>query len=130
MNEYDGFILGSLSALHTYCVQFEIEKTGSKIGYISAMYTVGAICNLPFGGPAGDIRGRKWDTFKGCVVVIASKFVSALSHGVPKFVPGRLFLVFGVYNIRSTSSTWCAEICPPAYRGIIMAFYNCTYAVG
>lgn len=94
------------------------------------MYTIGAICSLPFSGPASDIAGRRWGTFIGSVIVVASTFVSALSSGVPQFVAGRFFLGFGVNIIRSTSSIWCAEVCPPAYRGIIMAFYNCTYAVG
>ncbi|KAJ5294668.1 hypothetical protein PENANT_c006G04169 [Penicillium antarcticum] len=130
MNGYDGSIFGSLPALESFRNQFSIEKNGAKTSYISAMYTVGGICSLPFSGPACDMFGRKWGTFIGCVIVVASTFISALSHGVPQFVAGRFFLGFGVNIIRSTSSIWCAEVCPPAYRGIIMAFYNCTYAVG
>ncbi|OOQ86896.1 lactose permease [Penicillium brasilianum] len=130
MNGYDGSIFGSLPALDSFRKQFGVQKNGSKIGYISAMYTVGAICSLPFSGPACDIRGRKWGTFIGCIIVVACTFVSATARGVPQFVAGRFFLGFGVNIVRSTSSIWCAEVCPPAYRGIIMAFYNCTYAVG
>lgn len=94
------------------------------------MYTVGGICSLPFSGPACDFRGRRWGTFVGCIIVVACTFLSALAHDVPQFVAGRFFLGFGANIVRSTSSIWGAEVCPPMYRGIIMAFYNCTYAVG
>lgn len=127
---YDGAIFGSLPALDSFRNQFGIDKNGSKIGYISAMYTVGAICSLPFSGPASDLRGRRWGTFVGCAIIVACTFVSAFSKGVPQFVAGRFLLGFGVNIVRSTSSIWCAEVCPPAYRGIVTAFYNCTYAVG
>ncbi|UNI13372.1 hypothetical protein JDV02_000122 [Purpureocillium takamizusanense] len=130
MNGYDGSIFGSLPAMDGFRERFQVEKTGSKLGYISAMYTVGTIASLPVTGPACDFRGRRMGIFIGSVIVIASTILSGLAKNTPQFVAGRFFLGFGVSITRAASSIWIAEISPPNYRGVLTAFYNCTYAVG
>lgn len=107
-----------------------MEKTGPKLGYISAMYTVGTIASLPVTGPACDFKGRRMGIFIGSIIVIASTILSALATNTPQFVAGRFFLGFGVSIVRCASSIWCAEIAPPTLRGVLTAYYNCTYAVG
>ncbi|KAM3459005.1 hypothetical protein MY3296_000152 [Beauveria thailandica] len=130
MNGYDGSIFGSLPAMKSFRDRFDVGKTGPKLGYISAMYTVGTVVSLPFTGPACDFRGRRAGILLGSLIVVASTVLSALAAGTPAFVAGRFFLGFGVSIVRCASSIWCAEISPPAYRGVLTAFYNCTYAVG
>ncbi|OAA38497.1 General substrate transporter [Beauveria brongniartii RCEF 3172] len=130
MNGYDGSIFGSLPAMKSFRDRFDVGKTGPKLGYISAMYTVGTVVSLPFTGPACDFRGRRAGILLGSLIVVASTVLSALAADTPAFVAGRFFLGFGVSIVRCASSIWCAEISPPAYRGVLTAFYNCTYAVG
>ncbi|PMB69049.1 Lactose permease [Beauveria bassiana] len=127
---YDGSIFGSLPAMKSFRDRFNVGKTGPKLGYISAMYTVGTVVSLPFTGPACDFRGRRAGILLGSLMVVASTVLSALAADTPAFVAGRFFLGFGVSIVRCASSIWCAEISPPAYRGVLTAFYNCTYAVG
>lgn len=110
--------------------RFDVEKTGPKLGYISAMYTVGTVASLPLTGPACDYKGRRMGMFIGSIMVVLSTILSALATNTSAFVAGRFFLGFGVSIVRCASSIWCAEISPPAYRGVLTAFYNCTYAVG
>ncbi|KAH0594777.1 hypothetical protein MHUMG1_07612 [Metarhizium humberi] len=130
MNGYDGSIFGSLPALESFRNRFEVGKTGPKLGYISAMYTVGTIASLPVTGPACDVKGRRAGIFIGSAIVIASTVLSGLAAGTAQFVAGRFFLGFGVSIVRCASSIWVAEIAPPSSRGVLTAFYNCTYAVG
>ncbi|KAL3965528.1 hypothetical protein ACCO45_002532 [Purpureocillium lilacinum] len=130
MNGYDGSIFGSLPAMEGFRERFQVEKTGSKLGYISAMYTVGTIASLPVTGPACDFRGRRMGIFVGSIIVIASTILSGLAKNTSQFVAGRFFLGFGVSITRAASSIWIAEISPPNYRGVLTAFYNCTYSVG
>ncbi|OAQ65486.1 MFS monosaccharide transporter [Pochonia chlamydosporia 170] len=130
MNGYDGSIFGSLPALESFRDRFEVGKTGPKLGYISAMYTVGTIVSLPVTGPACDFKGRRMGAFIGSIIVIASTILSGLATNTEQFVAGRFFLGFGVSIVRCASSIWVAEISPPSYRGVLTAFYNCTYAVG
>lgn len=127
---YDGSIFGSLPALESFRSRFDVGKTGPKLGYISAMYTVGTIASLPITGPACDFKGRRIGCFIGSIIIIASTILSALATNTAQFVAGRFFLGFGVSIVRAASSIWCAEIAPPTYRGVLTAFYNCTYAVG
>lgn len=94
------------------------------------MYTVGGICSLPFSGPASDLHGRRWGTFVGCIIVIGFTFLTTFAHSTAELMAGRFLLGFGANIVRSASSIWCAEVCPPASRGIIMAFYNCTFPLG
>jgi sugar porter (SP) family MFS transporter len=110
--------------------RFDVGKTGPKLGYISAMYTVGTVVSLPLTGPACDFKGRRMGIFVGSIIVILSTILSGLATNTEAFVAGRFFLGFGVSIVRCASSIWCAEIAPPAYRGVLTAFYNCTYAVG
>ncbi|EGX89728.1 MFS monosaccharide transporter, putative [Cordyceps militaris CM01] len=130
MNGYDGSIFGSLPAMESFRERFQVGKTGTKLGYISAIYTVGTVASLPLTGPACDVRGRRAGMFFGSLIVIASTILSALASNTPAFAAGRFFLGFGVSIVRCASSIWCAEISPPAYRGVLTAFYNCTYAIG
>lgn len=69
-------------------------------------------------------------TFIGCVIVIASTILSGLAVNTSQFVAGRFFLGFGVSIVRAASSIWIAEVSPSHLRGILTAYYNCTYAVG
>ena len=110
--------------------RFDVGKTGSKLGYISAMYTVGTIMSLPICGPACDFRGRRLGILVGSAIVVASTILSGLAKDTSQFVAGRFFLGFGVSIVRCASSIWIAEIAPPTYRGVLAAYYNCTYAVG
>lgn len=95
---YDGSIFGSLPALEGFRQRFQVGKTGSKLGYISAMYTVGTVVSLPVTGPACDFWGRRMGAFVGSIIVIASTILSGLANNTSEFVAGRFFLGFGVLS--------------------------------
>ena len=119
-----------MPALESFRDRFDVGKSGSKLGYVSAMYTVGIIVSMPFTGPACDWKGRRYGTIIGIFIVVASSILLSVSQNLNQFVVGRFFLGFGVSIARTATGIWCVEVAPPSIRGVLASYYNCTYAVG
>lgn len=85
---------------------------------------------MPFTGPACDWKGRRFGTIIGIFIVCASSILLSVSQNLDQFICGRFFLGFGVSIARTATGIWCVEVAPPYIRGVLAAYYNCTYAVG
>jgi Sugar (and other) transporter len=59
MNGYDGSIMGSINAMDPFHEFFNVGMSGSGIGLVFAIYTVGNILGSLFAGTIIDVFGRK-----------------------------------------------------------------------
>ncbi|KAK9489360.1 major facilitator superfamily domain, general substrate transporter [Lipomyces doorenjongii] len=130
MNGFDGSLFTSLQSMTQFRDHFGVNIVGAKIGLITGMYTIGGVVALLFVGPACDTWGRRAGMFIGCFVVVVGTVVSATSQNLNQFLGGRFLLGFGVSIAASAAPTYCVEISPPIYRGVLTGLYNCTYYVG
>ncbi|KAK9319315.1 general substrate transporter [Lipomyces orientalis] len=130
MNGFDGSLFNALQSMSQFRDYFGVDIVGAKLGLISGMYTIGGVVALLFVGPACDTWGRRSGMFIGCLFVAIGTVVSATSKNLGQFMGGRFLLGFGVSIAASAGPTYCVEMSPPAYRGVLTGLYNCTYYVG
>ncbi|MCJ1392892.1 hypothetical protein MMC18_005764 [Xylographa bjoerkii] len=133
LNGYDGQLMGNMLVLPAFDSEFGASIVGIKAGYISAMYTIGGVCSLPFVGPAVDTWGRRAGMFFGCFAVVIGTIIegtSGMTGSLGQFLGGRFLLGFGVSIAASAAPIYVCEISHPAYRGIMTGMYNTIYNVG
>lgn len=133
MNGYDGSLMGNMLVMPQFDREFGASIVGIKAGYISAMYTIGGVCSLPFVGPASDTWGRRGGMFIGCGLVVCGAIIqgtSFIAGNIGQFLAGRFLLGFGVSITGSAAPIYVVEISHPAYRGVMTGLYNTFYNVG
>ncbi|OJJ50293.1 hypothetical protein ASPZODRAFT_58497 [Penicilliopsis zonata CBS 506.65] len=133
INGYDGSLMSNMLVMPTFESEFGASIVGIKAGYISAMYTIGGVCALPFVGPASDTWGRRAGMCIGCGFVILGTIIegtSNISGKLAQFLAGRFFLGFGNSIAASAAPIYVVEISHPAYRGVMTGLYNTIYNVG
>lgn len=106
------------------------EPTGSSLGLLTAMYSIGSIASLPVAPFISDRYGRKAAIIVGCVIMIAAAAIQTAANGQPQFEGARFFMGFGSSLTQLSSPLLLTEICHPQHRGRVTAIYNCLYNVG
>lgn len=126
---YDASLMGTMMEFPAFQSQFGTSILGAKAGLVTAMFSIGSVCALPFVGPLGDTWGRRVGICIACILVILGSIVQATSKALPQYLAGRFFLGFGS-GVGSVAPAYIVEIAHPAYRGILGGLYNCFYYVG
>ncbi|KAH7138776.1 general substrate transporter [Dendryphion nanum] len=129
---YDGSMLNNLRILQTFKDYFG-DPTGSTLGLLTALYSIGAIASLPVTPFIADNFGRKAAIAIGCVIMVIGAAVQAASqrpNSLRTFMIGRFFMGFGNSLAQLSSPLLLTELCHPQHRGRVTAIYNCLWNVG
>ncbi|KAF5706941.1 beta-glucosidase [Fusarium mundagurra] len=110
--------------MHDY---FGFTNSGSKLGAINALMTIGNFCGAPFLSLADKI-GRRSVNFDGCFLTIVASLIQCLAPNIKVFMFGRFVLGFG--TALCTSSQYIAEVAPPHIRGHIVGSFGAFFQVG
>ena len=130
MGGYDGSLMGNLLAMPSFQHQFGSSILGIETGIISSMYSIGAVCALPFVGPAVDTWGRRVGIAIGCSFIVTGTIIQGTSSHLAQFLAGRFLLGFGGTIANVACPSFVVEFAHPAYRGVVTGLYNCCYYVG
>lgn len=65
INGYDGSLMSAINDMKPYLEMFNMINTGSKTGFVFAIYTIGGICGGFVAGPLTDTWGRRWGMIAG-----------------------------------------------------------------
>ncbi|BCS29665.1 uncharacterized protein APUU_71235A [Aspergillus puulaauensis] len=128
-NGYDGAMFNSLQIMPSWQKTFN-NPTGSSLGRLTAMYSIGSVASLPFAPFLSDRFGRKAAIIVGCAIMIIAAAVQTSAHAQPQFEAGRFFMGFGSSLAQLASPLLLTEICHPQHRGKVTAIYNCLFNVG
>lgn len=126
---YDASLMGTLLALPSFQTQFGAAIIGVKAGLISAMFSIGSVCALPFIGPIADTWGRRVGIILGCLSIIMGTIIQGTSHALPQYLAGRFFIGFGS-GVAGIAAAYIAEMAHPVHRGTMAGLFNCFYYVG
>ncbi|KAF2490031.1 general substrate transporter [Lophium mytilinum] len=126
---YDGSMLNNLRILDTWTGYFH-DPTGSKLGLLTALYSIGSIASLPVTPFIADHYGRKLAITIGCIIMIAGAAVQSGAKNLEMFMAGRFFMGFGNSLAQLSSPLLLTELCHPQHRGRVTAIYNCLWNVG
>ena len=106
------------------------EPEGALLGIIGAMYSLGAICSLPFVPWLNDRFGRRWTIFIGSWVMVVGAAIQAASQNIGMYLLARWLLGFGIPACIVAGSALLGELGYPKERAILTALFNSSYFVG
>jgi hypothetical protein len=98
MTGIDEGIMGGFLVMKPFQNEFDVGVSGSRAGFLTAMFQIGSVCSIPFVGEALDRFGRRFGIFSGCVFVVLGTVLqgtSAIHRSLGQFLAGRFFLGFG-----------------------------------
>ncbi|OJD36585.1 mfs sugar transporter [Diplodia corticola] len=104
--------------------------TGSLKGIIAAIYSLGAICALPFIPLVNDRYGRRWCIFFGSSIMIVGAFLQGFSNGVGMYLVARFLLGVGIPFCIVAASSLMGELGYPKERPILTSMFNACWFVG
>ncbi|KAH0156280.1 MFS general substrate transporter, partial [Aureobasidium melanogenum] len=116
----DWAVIGGINALPALHAYFGFGYSGSTIGVINALMTIGTVCGAPFLGLA-DVIGRRGVNFAGNVIVVFAALLQAWARNTEMFMAGRFFMGFGTALM--SSSQYMAEISPIHLRGRLVGVF-------
>ena len=106
------------------------DPAGSRLGLLTALYSIGSIASLPIVPFITDTFGRKTSIIAGCVIMIIAGAIQASAHNLSAFEGGRFFMGFGNSMAQLSSPLLLTELCHPQHRGKVTAIYNCLWNLG
>ena len=126
---YDGSMFNTMQILPAWQETFD-SPSGSNLGRLSAMYSIGSIASLPVAPFISDRFGRRTAIIIGCIIMMAAGAVQTAANAQPQFEAGRFFMGFGNSLAQLSSPLLLVEICHPQHRGRVTAIYNCLWSFG
>lgn len=126
---YDGSMMNSLQTV-TYWDDFFGNPAGAKLGLMSAILSLGAICSAPFAPMVADKFGRRWGITVGSIIMIVGAILQCESVTFAMFVVSRFILGFGLTFCTTASPSLVTELAHPKERVTITAICNTCWFIG
>ncbi|KAF8752260.1 hypothetical protein RHS01_07722 [Rhizoctonia solani] len=126
---FDSSMMNGLQGV-TYWDEFFGRPRGNLLGVMSSMYSLGAICALPFVPMVNDRLGRRTAVLFGSLLMIIGAALQASSINYPMFVMSRWVLGLGIPFAIIAASTLIGELSYPKERAVMTSLFNASYFVG
>lgn len=127
-NGFDGSIMNGLLALPQWR-DFMANPTGAWLGFVNAIYSLGAAVTYPIAAIVSNKWGRKSGIWISVFVAIIGTVVQTAAPNEAAFIAGR-FIMGMSQGLSVGGPLLIAEIAYPTERGIISNLYNCGWYVG
>ncbi|KAG8685285.1 hypothetical protein FRC09_014850, partial [Ceratobasidium sp. 395] len=126
---FDSSMMNGLQGV-AYWDNFFGKPRGNLLGIMSSMYSLGAICALPFVPYVNDRFGRRTAIFFGSVLMVLGAALQASSVNFPMFVMSRWILGLGIPFAIIAASTLIGELSYPKERAVMTSLFNASWFVG
>ncbi|KAF2205353.1 putative MFS sugar transporter [Delitschia confertaspora ATCC 74209] len=126
---FDSQMINSVQIVQPWVIYMNHPK-GAMSGIIAAIYSLGAICSLPFVPIVNDRFGRRWAIFLGSCFMVFGALIQGFANGVGMYIAARLFLGFGIPFCIVAGSSLMGELAYPKERPIMTSLFNALYFVG
>ncbi|KAI0784889.1 hexose transporter [Abortiporus biennis] len=126
---FDSSMMNGLQAVETWQEFFGHPKS-TILGLLSALYSLGSICSLPFVPYVTDRLGRRWAIIVGSIIMMIGAILQTASQDFAMFVIGRFFLGFGIPFAIVAASSMIGELSYPKERARIGSLFNSSWFIG
>lgn len=123
----DWGVIGGVNSITQFHTFFGFQNSGSTIGIINALMTVGNIAGAPFLS-LGDVIGRRGINVLGNAIVIMASLIQAFAPNLATLMAGRFFMGFG--SAMMSNPQYMAEVSPTHWRGRIVGIFGACFQVG
>ncbi|RDX55288.1 hexose transporter [Lentinus brumalis] len=126
---FDSSMMNGLQAVPTWDAFFGHPRS-TILGLLSALYSLGSICSLPFVPYVTDKWGRKFAIAFGSVIMIIGAALQTSSQDFAMFVIARFLLGFGIPFAIVAASSMIGELAYPKERARIGSLFNASWFIG
>ncbi|MCJ1308864.1 hypothetical protein MMC25_002519 [Agyrium rufum] len=128
-NGYDGSMVNGLQALTPWQDYFN-HPTGSILGLLACIMSVGSLAAIPFVPYVADGLGRRMGILIGAIIALFGVVLQTISTNLKMFIAARFFLGFGIAIAHGSAPLLITELTHTQHRPIFTAIYNTTWYVG
>ncbi|PKY06403.1 putative transporter [Aspergillus campestris IBT 28561] len=128
-NGYDGSMMNGLQILIPWQEYFG-HPTGSSLGILSAIMSLGSLAALPAVPYTADILGRRMGILIGCLIMILGVVLQSIGATYGMFLAARFLIGFGVAIAHGASPLLITELVHTQHRAIFTTIYNTTWYFG
>ncbi|KAL3456426.1 general substrate transporter [Aspergillus heterothallicus] len=126
---FDSAMMNGLQAVDTWVAYFD-NPSGSILGLMTAILSMGAICGTPFISALGDRFGRRWGIWFGSAVMAVESISNSGHASVAMFLIGRFLIGFGPVFANTYAPILIGELAHPRDRQVVTSLYNTSWYVG
>lgn len=126
---FDSQLINSAQLVPSWKVYFN-NPAGALQGIIASMYSLGAICSLPFVPLINDRLGRRWAIMIGSSIMIIGAVIQGAANGIAMYLIARWLLGFGIPMCIVAASSLLGELGYPKERPILTSLFNASYMIG
>ncbi|KAF5856058.1 hypothetical protein ETB97_007979 [Aspergillus alliaceus] len=128
-NGYDGSMMNGLQTLPPWQDYFN-HPSGSLLGILSAIMSLGSLAALPVVPYIADLLGRRMGILIGCLIMILGVVLQSISANYGMFLAARFLIGFGVAIAHGASPLLITELVHTQHRAIFTTIYNTTWYLG
>ncbi|KAI0758217.1 hexose transporter [Fomes fomentarius] len=126
---FDSSMMNGLQAVETWD-EFFGHPRSTILGLLSALYSLGSMCSLPFVPLVTDKFGRRMAILFGSIIMIIGAILQTTSQDFAMFVIARFLLGFGIPFAIVAASSMIGELAYPKERARIGSLFNASWFIG
>ncbi|KAL4874017.1 hypothetical protein BDV12DRAFT_191887 [Aspergillus spectabilis] len=126
---FDSAMMNGLQAVDTWISYFD-NPSGSILGLMTSILSLGAICATPFISPLGDRFGRRWGIWFGSAVMAVGGIIQGASIHIGMFLVSRFLLGFGLVFANTYAPILIGELAHPRDRQVVTSLYQTSWYIG
>ncbi|KAJ5644257.1 uncharacterized protein N7484_006764 [Penicillium longicatenatum] len=126
---FDSAMMNGLQAVGTWNEYFNYPS-GSILGLLTAILSLGAICATPFISLVGDRWGRRKGILLGSAIMGIGGIIQGLSVHIAMFLVSRYLIGFGLVFANTYAPILIGELSHPKDRQVATSLYETTWYLG
>ncbi|KAL0765630.1 hypothetical protein CaCOL14_011854 [Colletotrichum acutatum] len=126
---FDSSMMNSLQAVSSWFEYFG-RPNSSRLGLLSAIYSLGALMAIPFVPYFSERLGRRRTILMGSWIMVLGAGLQAGSRNVDMFLASRWILGFGIPFAIINASSLIGELSYAKERPIMTSLFNASWFVG
>ncbi|CDO77212.1 hypothetical protein BN946_scf184747.g25 [Trametes cinnabarina] len=127
---FDSSMMNGLQAVPTWDSSVFGHPRSTILGLLSALYSLGSMCSLPFVPVVTDRFGRRKAIIFGSIIMIIGAALQTASQDFAMFVIARFLLGFGIPFAIVAASSMIGELAYPKERARIGSLFNASWFIG
>ncbi|KAL2121084.1 hypothetical protein VTJ04DRAFT_5111 [Mycothermus thermophilus] len=126
---FDSSMMNSLQAVKSWVDYFD-NPTSSRLGLLSAMYSLGALMAVPFIPTVSQYLGRRRTILAASLVMCMGAGLQAGARNSDMFLASRWVLGFGIPFAIVNASSLIGELSYAKERAVMTSLFNASWFVG
>lgn len=128
-NGFDASMINGLQSVDEWKQYFDYPS-GSRLGLIASIQSIGGLCAYPFAPYIADGMGRKKTIILGAFLMVIGAMFQTASWSFSAFIGARFLIGFGLTFAVISAPLLILEISYPTHRGPLTSSYNTFWFAG